>query len=525
MHDLEQIIGRIQKMVEKEQDTGNREKVLPLLPHVQKDTASVQERALLLVQLWQTEQVQKIQAISLGPDFLDPVVLELHAKASYRVLKEEGRQTEPAAVHHFIDCWLSFLFHSEVFRSFRSLPSFPDTEESSELYRLELLENGQSMVQKYAEQQAENGEQFIRHWKEDYVLLKFLAQVKQEEGKAEELPLYTPGLAWKSGIADKIFTLVQRWQDACIDQKSQERIENDKVCESYLAAGAWYSPVGSALVQLREKGATSNELVFFQENFLRDFLQQKDRQTELKKTEQKTQEHVELFFSYGLARLNIVYGVDALNQGQYKKAEKILIDLFPLPPHSTGLEQELLAALNQEDRYLDLDQLMVCVHVLTALHKHSSTKAVKKNLCSMLTHQAVLLHNKGSIDHEGLLRSMEEAIRLNPDDAFARMTFEDAQMDAEIFSLHRTMSAGKLDKASRIAKKSSYQGVVDQFFIFAAQVVEQVKAGDYPDDESAFFMIQQLVEGALQVDPEHQMIREISLFAEELEKQLEKKSL
>ena len=492
MHDLEQILCRIQKMV------GN--------------TASVQERALLLVQLWQAEQVQEIQAISLGPDFLNPVVLELHAKASYRVLKEEGRQTEPAAVHHFIDCWLSFLFHPEVFRSFYSLPSFPDTEENSELYRLELLENGQCMVQKYAEQQTENGEQFIRHWEEDYVLLKFLAQIKKEEGKAEELPLYTPGLAWKAGIANKIFRLMQGWQD---------RSENDKVCESYLAAAAWYSPVGPALVQLRGEDAASNELVG------QDFVQHKERQTELKKTEQKTQKNIELFFSYGLARLNIVCGVNALNQGQYKKADKILTNLFPLPPHAIGLEQELLAALQQEDRYLDLDQLMVCVHVLTALHKHSSTKAVKKVLCSLLTHQAILLHNKGSIDHEALLRSMEKAIRLNPDDAFARMTFEDAQMDAEIFSLHRTMSAGKLDKASRIAKKSSYQGVVDQFFIFAAQVVEQVKAGDYPDDASAFFMMQQLLEGALQVDPKHQMIREIILFTEELEEQLEreKKSL
>lgn len=515
---------------EQDKDKGNgnkREKALPLLPpllpllsHVQKNTASVRERALLLVQLWQAERVQEIQAISLGPDFLDPVVLELHAKASYRVLKKEGRQTEPATVCHFIDCWLSFLFHPEVFHSFCSLPSFPDTGENSELYRLELLENGKSMVQKYAEQQVENGEQFIRHWEEDYALLKLLAQMKKEQGNAEELPLYTPGLAWKAGIADKIFTLVQGWQDACIDQKSQERSENDKACESYLAAGAWYSPVGPALLQLRGEGATSNELFVVQENFLQDFVQQKDRQTE-----QKRQKNVDLFFSYGLARLNIVYGLEALNQGQCKKAEKILINLLPLPPHSAGLEQELLTALDQEDRYLDLDQLMVCVHVLTALHKHSSTKAVKKILCSLLTHQAVLLHNKGSIDLEALLRSMEKAIRLNPDDAFARMTFEDAQMDAEIFSLHRTMSAGKLDKASRIAKKSSYQGVVDQFFIFAAQVVEQVKAGDYPDDESAFFMIQQLLEGALQVDPEHQMIRKITLFAEELEERLEKKSL
>ncbi|MCI5124017.1 MAG: hypothetical protein D3925_05965 [Candidatus Electrothrix sp. AR5] len=167
--------------------------------------------------------------------------------------------------------------------------------------------------------------------------------------------------------------------------------------------------------------------------------------------------------------------------------------------------------------------LAVSVHVLSDVHKYCSTKdeEVKKALCSVLTRQAILLHNEGGIDGKSLLVSMEKAVSLNPDDEFARITCDDARMDAEILALHQAMSAGKLAKASRIAKKSSYQVVVDQFFIFAAQVIEQIEAGDYPDDASVFFMVRQLLEGALQVDPEHRMVQETALLLDELEERLE----
>ncbi|WP_446010326.1 hypothetical protein [Candidatus Electrothrix sp.] len=460
--------------------------------------ATGSERAQLLVELWQAGQVREMREVNLGPDFLHPVVLELHAKAAYLVLNQEGRQTEPAAVHHFIDCWLSFLFHPSLFHS---LANKPETPGDREQYRLELLEIGETMVRKYADQQLEQGALFIRHWEEDYAVLKVVAKANNEKKKEpEELPFYTPALAWQAGIAEKIFHLVQRGRGIVTEQEDEE----------YLAAGAWYSSVGPALLLARELAhqgeAADNAFASLKQDVFH-------KKSKYKKAEP--------FFLYGLARLKIACGIYALDQGRYKEAEKVLTGLLPLPPHSARLEQELLAALDQEDRYLNPDELTVCVHVLTDLHEHSPTKAVKKALCSLLTHQAVLLHNTRNIDGTALQHMMEQAVSLNPDDTFARMTLDDARMDAEIFSLHQTMSAGKLSKASRIAKKSSYQGVVDQFFVFAAQVIEQVEAGDYPDIESAFFMVSQLLEGALQVDPEHRMIKKITLLADELEERLE----
>ncbi|MCI5143316.1 MAG: hypothetical protein D3909_16650, partial [Candidatus Electrothrix sp. ATG1] len=304
------------------------------------------------------------------------------------------------------------------------------------------------------------------------------------------VPLYTPALAWRAGIADWIFILVQGQQDVF---SNQERL---------LAAGALYSPLGSILLLVR-KG---------------QYDEARKELASLKK--QSREKSNDPFFTYGRAQVNIACGLHSLDQGDYEEAEKILSDILPLPEQCLGLEQELLTFLDQEDRYSDPDWLAVAVHVLSELHKHCPAETVKRAFCSVLTQQAVLLHNAGAIDSKGLLTSLERAVKLNPADDFARITLDDARMDEEILALHQTMSAGKLAKASRIAQKSSFQEVEDQFFLFVAQIVEQVNSGDYPD-ESAFFMVRQLLEGAVQVDPEHRMIQGIALLLDELEERME----
>ena len=467
-------------MTEKKQDNTLRfaeesEVVGPL-------TARACSRSLLLIRLWQEERLREMRQVSKGSDFQHPVVLELHAKASYAVLKEQGRQAEPDEVRHFIDCWLSFLFHPDLFRS---LPRKQGPSGQDE-YRLALVEVGEKMVRKYAEQQGDSGEQFIRHWQEDYAVLNALSGAEKKN-----VALYTPALARQAGIAERILSLVQGNQDAFAEQ------------ESYLAAGALYSRAGPALLSARKE----------------QYDAAKKKLAALKKKREKKK--ADPFLDYGFARVGIACGLFCLDRGRYKEAKKLLTDTLPLPCSSSGLKQVLLTALDQDDRYLNPDWLAVAVHVLSQVHKCCPDEEVKKVFCSVLTHQAVLLHNEGSIDRKVLLASMKKAVSLNPDDDFARMTFDDARMDAEMYALHQTMSAGKLNKASRIASRSSFREVVDQFFLFAAQVVEQVEAGDYPDDTSAFFMVNQLLESASEVDPEHEMIRDIAVLLDELEERME----
>ena len=447
--------------------------------------SDVCRRSLLLVRLWQKGRFQEMREVSLGPDFLHPVVLELHAKASYSVLKEEGRRATPAEVRHFMDCWLTFLFHPTLFRS---LPGERDVSERDQ-HRLDLLEAGEKMVRKYAEQQGDSGERFIRQWQEDSAVLEALSGVKHKD-----IPLYTPALARKAGIAERMFSLVQSNQDAFAEK------------ESYLAAGALYSALGPVLLSARteEYGTAKEELAFL-----------KKKRTKNKK------EKPEPFITYGLARVGLACGIFFLDQERYEEAKKFLTDALPLPSPASGLEQELLAAFDREDRYLNPNWLAVAAHVLSEMHKYCPTEAVKKVFCSVLTRQAVLLHNEGGIDRKVLLALMKKAVMLNPDDEFARTTFDDARMGAELHALQQTMSNGDLLKASRIAKKSSFQEVAAQFFVFVAQVIAQVEAGDYSDVTSAFFMVSQLLESAAEVNPEHEIIRDIAVLLDELEERME----
>ncbi|XCN75248.1 MAG: hypothetical protein Q3M24_11110 [Candidatus Electrothrix aestuarii] len=443
-------------------------------------TAQACGRFQVLARLWQEGRVREMRNVSHGTDFLHPVVLELQAKASYLVLQEKGRLASPDEVRHFIDCWLSFLFHPALFRSLSEKPEAP------EQYRLGLLAAGEKMVRRYAEQQESDAEQLLRHWEEESRLLKTLCSVK-----TEEMPLYTPALAWEVGIAEQFMHLIEGNLEAFTDQ------------EEFLAAGALYSVVGPGLLLVRRG-------------------QYEQANKELVSLWKKKKKNRDSFLAYGLACLARECGAYFLEQGRYEDAETMLTGLLPLPAHARRLEQGLLAILDREDQYLNPDWLTVSVHVLSELHKYAfSTEAVKKALSTVLTHQAVLLHNIGAVDAKVLLTSMEKAVTLNPEDEFARVTFDDVQMDAEIHSLHQTMSSGQLDKASRIAQKSSYPEVTSQFFTFVAQVIEQVEDGDYPDDTSAFFMLQQLLEGALNVNPEHPMIRELALLLDDLEDRLE----
>ena len=74
------------------------------------------------------------------------------------------------------------------------------------------------MVRKYTEQQEDCVARYIRHWEEDYTLLDVLSGLPTGRKEVEDVPLYTPALAWRAGIADRIFILIQGRQDAFSDQ-------------------------------------------------------------------------------------------------------------------------------------------------------------------------------------------------------------------------------------------------------------------------------------------------------------------
>ncbi|MCI5223364.1 MAG: hypothetical protein D3924_11990, partial [Candidatus Electrothrix sp. AR4] len=438
-------------------------------------------RSLYLAWLWQEGRVREIRNVISEVDLLNPSVLEVQAKAAYQVIETEGVHASPIEVRHFIDCWLSALFHPAVLRT------LPGKKTDMEEHRLELLDSGRRMVCKYAEQQVKDGDQFVQQWEEDLALLKMLTGLSVLK-KKDTVPVYTPTLARQAGIFEQLFALVQKNRDTFAEH------------ERYIAVGAAYSPIAPALLMARSKkyDEVLRELVPLERN------------------------SVDPFIAYGFVKVKIACGMHYLHKGEHRKAEKILIALLPLLTQSASQEQHLLALLDRDDKHYDADWLAVSVNVLTQLQKYTSaSNEVKKALCSVLTRQTVLLHNEGKIHIKVLLQSMEKAVAFNPNDEFARMTLEDARVELEIIEMRQAVNHGKLAKAARIAKSSPYKRVFDQFFEFAAQVVDQIEGGDFPDKETGLFMLRQLLQNVLRVDPDHAIVQGIECTLDDLEERVE----
>jgi hypothetical protein len=442
-------------------------------------------RSLRLARLWREGRVREITEMSGEVNFLNPSVLEVQAKAAYQVIQAEGAHASPVEVRHFIDCWLSALFHPAI------VSTLPGEKAEAEQHRRVLLDIGIKLVRNYTEQQEKGGDQLIQQWEEDFALLKTLIKLavaeEQEENTAP--PLYTPALAHQAGIAERLFAFVRKNQDQFADN------------ERFIAAGAAYSPAASSMLMVRNGQYTEalNELVHLEHVGNRE--------------KSRADPCVDPFVAYGTAKVKMECGLHYLNIEQYRDAEKILTGVIPSASQSTSLERQLLAVLDRSDKHYDADYLAVSVNLLTRLHqkkqKTAASDAVNSALCSVLTRQAVSLHNEEKIHSKVLLKSMKKAVALNPDDEFARMTLDDASVELEIIEMRQAVNFGKLAKAARIAKNSQYQRVVDQFFEFSAQVIDQVEAEDCPDKETGVFMLRQLLHNVLLVDPDHEIIQDI----------------
>ncbi|XOF33247.1 MAG: hypothetical protein ACL93V_14760 [Candidatus Electrothrix sp. YB6] len=451
-------------------------------------------QSLHLVRLWQEGRNREILQTAAGQELLHPTVLEIRAKAAYQVLAAYGAQTLPAEVRQFIDCWLSALFHPAVLRT---LPGGKGEMGEKEEQRQKLLALGRNMVCRYAgQQQADSGKQFTRQWEEELALLEILQSAALPPEAEQTLPVpsvYTPALAWQTGTADKLCAIVRSCQEKFADN------------EQYLAVGAAYSLAGPALLMVRsgQYDEAAAELI------------------QLDNLPEKESPDSFIFIAYGLVRAALDSGCHYLDVGRHQEAEKILLFVLPLVPDFPSLQEQLLAMLAEEDAYDDADRVAVAVNCLTELHRTAVSDEISRALSSVLTRQVILQHSAGATPGDVLLQTIKKAVELNPEDAFARMTLDDIRADLEIAEMRQAVIDGKLARAAGIAEKSRYPQVNEQFFHFAAQVVEQIAAGDYPDPETAVLLLRQLLEHVLQLNPAHAVVQEVECLLYDLEDQLE----
>ncbi|MCW5205771.1 hypothetical protein VU08_02400 [Desulfobulbus sp. F5] len=403
---------------------------------------------LRLARLWQEERLEEILASADETDWLQPTALAVQAKAACQLMMAADITIPTAQARHFINCWLSLLFH-------------PEAGPQSEPQRQALLDFGADVLRRQAARQQDNGASLHRQWEEELALLRRM-------GRISAMPILTPALALQAKIADQLFTLIQKSRDAFADSSE------------WMAAGAVYSSAAQALLLVREG----------------DYDGAMDTLSELEEVDDP-------FVAWSAAQVRTVCGLHYLSNGQCRKAEQILING---PAHWTAeLEQQLLAAIERDDNQ-DGTALAACLGILTLLPENAETGAV---FCSTLTNQVVRLRSSEEASPKLLAAAMRKAVVLNPNDDFSQMIFDQVRRDLALTEISEAFDRDCFAEAARIATASRFPQAVEQFFETARQVAARIERGDYADQEAAVFTLNELLDSVSLVDSSHGAVRRI----------------
>jgi hypothetical protein len=402
-------------------------------------------RNLRLARLWQEERLDEIAALADAADWLQPAVLEIHAKSACQRMTAGTAVAPAAAIRRFIDCWLTLLFH-------------PQVGPQDEALRQTLLDYGANLVRKQAVLRPTDGTALLCQWQGTLVLLQRLRGLTAG-------PVHAPMLALRAGTADQLCALIR---------SSTETFTRH---EDWLAAGAAYSAAAPALLLIREG----------------------DYDAALADAETAD----DPFAAWGAATVRTACGADLLRRGACRDAS-LLLAAGPVQ-WNAELEQQLLAALNRDETE-EGGRLTACLNILALLPEHAPTRA---EFCAALSNQVVRLRCSGEAHPRLLAAVMAQAAALNPGDEFAQLLHDQVRLDLELAALDEAFDQDCFAQAACIAAASRFPQAVEHFFETAGQAAAKIERGDYADREAAIFQLEELLAGASKADAAHGETRRI----------------
>ncbi len=411
-------------------------------------------RLLQLAELWQQNRMKEIVEISDKTDPLNLTVLALHAKAAFIYVEKEGSRLSVAAIRKFIDFWLSALFNPVSGKVAGSL-----------------FDSGLELVREYAGYHPQVGKQLLSQWEGSFSQLTILDTLRADGKIGQSVPLLTPALALQAGISEELLALIRANEDAFPDRIS------------FLDVGSDYCRAGAALLMVRD-GDADKAAAFLDMN---------------------NKENGDPFVAHAIKTIMFVCGLQAMVKRDFKKAERLLVEVASLFKGVKKQKTRLLAMLDDEEDWDD-ERLGVCVNILSAWKKDSPSEEIDHALCRVMTRHAVELFNKGKRTVRVLVSSLEKAASLNPDDEFTKFQLGDARRNLEVDELNRHINRFKLSAASSLAAKSSYSDVREMFFEFIREVCEQAGNEYDAQPDANMLLFRKFLKYATRVDPLHPVV-------------------
>lgn len=413
-------------------------------------------------QLWKEEQYETIRELLLPfPSEMEADLLTLYAKTFFKLAEISGEH-----LSDLIMFWLATVYHPEISGKFSARPEERDN------VRRALIRKAEDLLKKYADVGDKSSKAALVCWN---VEKKLAEDIHALVGDREALSclVCSPQFAVRFGKSRRIIQLIRDNRGFFTD------------LEHYLLTGGYYSSAGPSLFHLENR--------------------QYDKALASLPVSGSYDAGESEFVDYCVEMVQFACGLHCLEEGEGLPGQYIetAVNLFS---KTSTYEQELI------DKAIDShepDKLRLYEDVLGELHSRRPTKGIKDALSLVMSKRAIMMYNLRQMNTKVLNTTIRKALKLNPENEFARGLLGHVKINVEIEELNHALNRHKMGKACRIAAMSENEEVRDLFFEFMERNLKELDGHDVDSTGKAFFL-RELYKWCADVDESHPILDKIN---------------
>jgi len=385
-------------------------------------------------------------------------MLELYAKIFFKLAEMSAENLSDLSM-----LWLTAVYNHEISERFSNNSS------EKEIIRSSLINKAEDLIKRQAGNGDVSSRKALSYWNIEKKLMADIHAIVGDNNGKNRL-VCTPRFAKKFGISQQVLQLIRDNRTFFSDT------------EHYLSAGGYYSSAGSSLFHL-ENGEYKKAL------------------TSLPESNGGSEAE---FVEFCIERVKFEHGLYCVEKGEaissrHFKSAPTLFDKVP------RYEKELI------DKAVDCyeaDILLRFEEVISYIHSKRSTKEIRETLSLVMSKRGISLFNTDRMNLKNLKITIKKALKLDPENEFARGALNDAQDDLDVMELVNAMDKHKMNKACQLAAESKNPRVRDEFFEFMEDIIENMEEMEI-DHRKETIMLRDISEWCSRVDPSHPIVDEI----------------
>jgi hypothetical protein len=416
-------------------------------------------------QLWRQEEYEKIaELLHPYPPEMDLDRLQLYAKTFFRAAEMSGKYLSDMTMF-----WLTALYRRELFAN------LSDTEELREKVRNMLIQEAEMLIKEHAG--TEDSKKGMIFWNEEKRMIQKISAIAVNKPEFSHL-VCTPRFARRFGLAQNILELIRNSRDFFSDT------------EQYLLTGAYYSSASEGL-------------------FLMHTVEYENTLAALPQAGPDNDE----FTAYGIERAHFAYALYCLEKGDSRFAPYFenALALFEKSPEYE--KQFINRALDTHD----IDEMQRYETALGEILQKYPKQEIRKALAELMIRRAVRMHNKRKLTIKATEATIRKALKVDPENEYAKMAMENMQVEVEMEELFKAISKRKMNKACRIAGSSKHEEIRDEFFSFMNRNLEHLEDADDMSSHEKVLLLNDFFKWCARVDDSHPILYDIDEMIEELE--------